>query len=186
MNHYKKYNKGFTLIELMTVVAIIGLLSTVVLASLNTAKIKANNSKIRMNAKSIANALYLARDPITGAWPGNGSWQCLKASGSCFYMNGNYELSADTGANNVMSKIAPYIPSVPLMPSNLFPSNTYGSDSYVYAPYQSGIPDVPEGAALFWGQTLPMTAKDCGPNGHLELEVVDGVTRYYCYVYLGR
>ncbi|MFZ2049209.1 MAG: type II secretion system protein [Minisyncoccia bacterium] len=176
MNYSKKQDKGFTLVELMTVIAIIGLLSTVVLSSVNSAKIKANNAKIKMNAKQIANAIYLARDPVTGAWPGNGTWQCLKASGTCW----KGDLSADTSANNVVSKISVYMPNIPLIPNNLFPSTTYAYDSYVYIPNWSGFP--PKiGAYLLWAQTLPITSKEC--NGTIDSSIETG--NYYCYEFLG-
>ena len=54
-------NKAFTLIELLVVIAIIGLLSSIVLASLNSARDKAKEAKILSSLKSINNQAEIYR-----------------------------------------------------------------------------------------------------------------------------
>ena len=66
-------NKGFTLIELLVVVAIIGILASVVLASLNSARSKGADAKIKSQLKNIitATALYYDTNSNYGISPSN-------------------------------------------------------------------------------------------------------------------
>jgi type II secretion system protein G len=62
-------NKGFTLIELLVVISIIGLLSSVVLASLQDVRQKAKNSKTVQDVMQLRTALELYNSDY-GKYPG--------------------------------------------------------------------------------------------------------------------
>lgn len=61
--------KGFTLIELLVVISIIGILSSVVIASLNTARQKARDSNRITDVKQLQLALELYYDSNSSAYP---------------------------------------------------------------------------------------------------------------------
>lgn len=189
MNTQLRKNNGFTLIELIVVVSIIALLSSIILTNLATSRAQAENAKIKVQAKSISNAIYLARDPITGVWPGytgpSNTYVCLKkGSSTCF--GGNLSNSNDT----VYNKITTYMPSLPLVSNSLFPSGTLGNDSYIYMPYFNATSIGGQiGAYLFWGQTVYGSGNWCDgtiAGGSIGTTESDGVTvNYYCYQFLG-
>ncbi len=71
VNIYNKTKKGgFTLMELIVVIAIIALLSVIVLVSLGDAKDKARNSQAQQESRSLQNALELYRAE-KGVYPVN-------------------------------------------------------------------------------------------------------------------
>ncbi len=168
----KKYNRGFTLIELLVVISIIGLLSSVVLASLNTARSKARDAKTLEDIHQITLALQLVRsnDP-NFLFPGNsGSWQCLKSSGTCW--GGGY--SANAG---VITALAPYMSNVP-RPSP--PSGTEMYDAYLYLPnYTAYIGSSPPGTYIIYALERPFPGS-C--NGYYAGAYDVGY--YYCYSFI--
>ncbi len=67
----KRALRGFTLIELLVVIAIIGILASVILASLNTARIKARDTRRLEDVKEIQLALSLYYDANGNTYPTN-------------------------------------------------------------------------------------------------------------------
>ena len=58
----KKNEKGFTLVELLVVISIIGLLASVALASLNSSRVKARDARRKADLRQVRHALELEHD----------------------------------------------------------------------------------------------------------------------------
>jgi prepilin-type N-terminal cleavage/methylation domain-containing protein len=84
MLFFNEKQKGFTLIELLVVVTIIGILSTIVLVSLNDARMKARDVRRLADLRQVALALELYYDDHTDTgYPGSsGSNQWTPCGGS--------------------------------------------------------------------------------------------------------
>lgn len=105
--------RGFTLIELLVVIAIIGVLSSVVLASVNSARTKGSDARVKADFSSIQLALQLYYDK-NGAFPGNKTNCCTYPSTNADFLS---ELVTDGD-----------IPSVPRPPNS----------NYLYLYYNYG------------------------------------------------
>lgn len=92
-------NKGFTLIELLVVVAIIALVSSVVFASLATAKAKARDANRIATARSLRTALALYEDK-------NGSLLSLGSGNMMSTSSGSTTVDALIGEGYLSRKIA--------------------------------------------------------------------------------
>lgn len=115
-----KRSQGFTLVELLLVIAIIGILSTIVLTSLAGARAKARDAKRVADIKQIQLALAL------------------------YYTdNGYYPLSIyrtlSAGGLTTLGLAPTYLPSVPLDPSSSVACSTETQPScYKYTSYKVG------------------------------------------------
>ncbi len=147
---------GFTLIELLVVISIIGLLSSIVLTSVNSARSKARNVRERADVNQIIKALELARsNSPTDQYPLSASsgagWSCLKASGTCW--RGNYSaLPAQA-----ITDLAPYLPTLPLTAVNAPTTACYANDSHLYLSSYVGnvgsfVPPPGPNAYIIWAK----------------------------------
>ena len=91
-------NKGVTLSELLVVIAIIGILSSVVLASLNTARAKGNDAKVKAQLAGLRAAAEIYYDPA-GNYGATASASIADATGE----------TCNTGEMWLNANLVPYV-----------------------------------------------------------------------------
>ncbi len=130
--------KGFTLIELMVVISIIGLMSSIVLSALNDARAKARDAQRIQSLKEIQKALILYYDAngqypddLSGSVYGTDCWECV-AIGIYGVV---YDSNKQAGLQQYLST-RPSDPSVPA--SGQFQVNTATARGYYYKVSGSG------------------------------------------------
>jgi prepilin-type N-terminal cleavage/methylation domain-containing protein len=171
-------NFGFTLIELLVVIFIIGLLSSIVLTSINAARVKARDARRLADVRQIATAIQFYYDD-NNSFPSTagctGGWCCLGHGNAGTCWNGSY--SGSTPLDNALSPR--YIPRLPDDPLN---NTSRFGDSYMYnASYPTSAGT---GPVLHWGiEGANPVSRDCaggdignwGPGG-------GNGGNYYCFL----
>ena len=113
----KRVQQGFTLIELMIVVAIIGILAAVALPAYQDYTVKAKVSEVVLAASTCRTAITEAVQTSPGALPADAnSWGCESASSTSKYVE-SISTTGGTGIITVTSKGLPVAGNVVLKPS---------------------------------------------------------------------
>ena len=110
--------RGFTLIELLVVISIIGLLSSIVFASLNTARQKGRDAQRKATLRQIYTAMELYAEDNNGNYVATQGW----------FMN------RDSGGNDNINDLTPIymsiVPDDPLHKPSLQPSYLHYLKNY--------------------------------------------------------
>lgn len=157
MNRSKRKIQGFTLIELLVVVSIIGVLASVVLTSINSARVKARNTRRTADIRQIVNAFHLGLDASNNFPSTGGVWACISAT--CY---GGWAVFNAVPA--VDAYLAPYI-SKPVDP----PDGTRANGGYLYNYWAGG----PMGAGYYLNWLIE-------PGGTCNPGVINGTDVNQC------
>ncbi len=115
--------RGFTLIELLVVISIIGLLSSVVFASLSTARAKSRDARRKSDITQISKALELYYDKY-GGYPTSA---CDVPSDTTL----DYKIKNSLAAEPKMAQFLTTFPHDPILPGNCYNTEyLYMSDDY--------------------------------------------------------
>lgn len=167
-----KPQSGFTIVEILTVLAIVAFLLSIVITSISTTRARSRDGQVRADKQALILALVRAKEadsnkqyPVT-----SGGGVCIKSSGTCW--RGTY-----SGNSSVSNAIAPYVAGgiIPKPPGSV--SGQYRHDAYVLYRPSSSFSGYPANSTfLIWPQEKNIQTSEC--NGQVS-QLDTGI--WYCY-----
>ncbi|OYX41609.1 hypothetical protein B7Y94_04780 [Candidatus Saccharibacteria bacterium 32-49-12] len=120
-----KKSDGFTIVELLMVIVVIGILAAISVVAYNGVAAKARDSQRAQDIKTIAKALEVY-------YIDNGRYPLSTGSTS---INNSWSASADASWANLAAQLKPYIGELPVDPTNN--GSGIGSTNYGYGYYSN-------------------------------------------------
>lgn len=156
--------KGFTLVELLVVMAIIGILSTVAVGAFRVSQIRGRDAQRKSDLKQIANALELYLQDH-GTYPPSSSGQilgCTAPSGACSWGSGEFRDTAGTVYQKIVPKDPSYVSSDPSSPRYYYVADSVGG----YKKYKifARLENPEDKNCLISGCDSNADAQTCGAN----------------------
>ena len=130
----KNLNKGFTLIELLVVISIISFLSSIILNSVNSARVKAKDSAIKAEVKQMAILMDLE-------YSEKKSYANLQQSNAAGWMNYAVNCTSGAAAGNEYLTASNYATKAADICKNIIANNTTLSTSGAFHSDTSGDND---------------------------------------------
>jgi prepilin-type N-terminal cleavage/methylation domain-containing protein len=164
--------RGFSLVELLVVITVIGLLVGVVTNSVIITRARSRDAQVRADKQTLILALVRAKEAdVNNQYPVTlGAGACIKAIGTCW--RNNYSGNATIG-----DALAPYVPGgiIPKPPGST--SGQYRHDAYLIYRPNSSVGNYPAGSSfIIWPQEKNISVSEC--NGIVQ-NLDSGI--WYCY-----